>query len=178
MLCGTPNPAENPPCTSPCALCKGSHKTYSKECELKFYKSEKTTAPPKRESGQVRVSSHSRSRSRPSRGGSRTQNPAAATDRQPSCKPSKKPPAACPSKTLDLSNETKWPLRPKDENLQLKTEIEFLKMTIRNMERRPTEPAARPHQQPALGDVYQQSIQELLAYREETQRHNAQILEL
>ncbi|CAN7946263.1 unnamed protein product, partial [Ixodes hexagonus] len=113
--CGTPNPAEGHSCTPCCALCKGPHKTYSKECEMKFYKPDKTTTPPKRESRQVRVSSQSRSRSRPKRGRSRSRKPAAATARQPSRKPSKKLPAARPSKTLDLSHEKMWPSLPKDE---------------------------------------------------------------
>ncbi|CAN7989950.1 unnamed protein product, partial [Ixodes pacificus] len=57
--CGTLNPAEGHPCTPCCTLRKGPHNTYSKECELKFYKPQKTTARPKQESRQVRVSSHS-----------------------------------------------------------------------------------------------------------------------
>ncbi|EEC02531.1 hypothetical protein IscW_ISCW001606 [Ixodes scapularis] len=104
--CGTPNPAEGHPCTPCCALCKGPHNTYSKECELKFYNPQKTTTPSKQESRQVRVSSHSRSRSR---------KPATSTARQPSHKLSKKSPAARPRKTLGLSNETKWPSLLKDE---------------------------------------------------------------
>ncbi|KAG0414586.1 hypothetical protein HPB47_008282 [Ixodes persulcatus] len=37
--------AEGHPCTPRCALCKGPHKTYSKEYELKFYKARKDDRP-------------------------------------------------------------------------------------------------------------------------------------
>lgn len=36
--CGTPNPGETHECAPVCALCKGPHKTYSRDCKEKFYK--------------------------------------------------------------------------------------------------------------------------------------------
>ncbi|KAH9384520.1 hypothetical protein HPB48_026528 [Haemaphysalis longicornis] len=40
-ICGRPNPAEEHPCSPVCALCKGSHQTYAKECPLKFFRPDK-----------------------------------------------------------------------------------------------------------------------------------------
>lgn len=42
-ICGRPNPTEDHPCTPVCALCKGPHQTYAKECQLKFFRPDKQT---------------------------------------------------------------------------------------------------------------------------------------
>lgn len=57
--CGTPNPTDGHLCTPLCALCGGPHRTYAKECTMKFYRPDRPASSTKRKNR-----SHSRSRAR------------------------------------------------------------------------------------------------------------------